>query len=147
MSTTTLPTTWADAQALEPDTTFDAGKRRVTTEWMLASREIEHRGRLAVECIVITLTTHHYGKAEYAGRPDRVYRSVLTWEKRTRDGMWVTTSFGVYSQQSAVVLQEDAPRYSAGQIQRHHLAALRVMEREFSHCVPVFAEAHAEVRS
>lgn len=119
------PGTWDEVAARQCETlTKD---RSIRTEWVLASYENTDRDEPVTVEVVVDLTTRHFGRAEYVGRPDKVYLSSLGYEKRTRHTghpRHTTHEYGLYSQKTALVGREAAPRFSAKTLAAVHAQAL-----------------------
>jgi hypothetical protein len=139
-------TTWGSLAAVRSATDGPSGdRRRAVTEFVLSRTEVtDDRGLAGVEEVVVTLTTTHHGKAEYVGRPDRVYLTRLDYAKRVRAGGFTTSEYGLYSQASVLVQRADAARYSAKTLAQVHEAALAHLAAEYEHNAAfrsVFVEA------
>lgn len=84
--------------------------------------------------LVRTIFTTHYGKAEYSGRPNKVYRSTDSHDNpiRMTSREYLGSNYDIISRQVHLgsggvylVLQEDGPRYSAKTLAALHAQALK----------------------
>lgn len=90
-------------------------------------------GKPATYRLWVALDIDHYGKAEYAGRPDKCFRAVLRLENQTdvHDSPFVKTAIvlgGPRYVRPILIAQQDVARYSAKAMQtfaEESLAALR----------------------
>lgn len=94
-----------------------ASSRRITTEWLLGT---DGNGYTTV----LQVSTNHFGKAEYVGRPDKVMRASVGYCKRQIGEQFTREKFGVYTQAGGLFTSEPAARYNAGKLRAHHDAAV-----------------------
>ena len=98
-------------------------KRRIVTYVML-ERTGEHAA------VIENIVTHHYGRPEYAGRPDRCYISSARPIPTEVDGPSIRESFGLYDGKTQMLGRVDArPRYSANALRTAHAQAVRVYDQ------------------
>lgn len=116
--------------AIVGDTFTDNGDRTVTTYNVVEVAEIPTiAGSVRDRVLVVNkVTTRHYGRADYAGRPEKCYRSVAT----IRDRVGVVNRENGYafiswvqgeSKGSYLVAKEDAARFSAKKMAEIHADA------------------------
>lgn len=111
------------------DTATESGDRHVATYTLtdVCDGEDSHVDRTV---LVDELTTRHYGRPEYVGRPGYVFRSVLTQSQRVgasrKEGYTVVSRVVDMSARMHLIAQEDAKRFSAKRLQEVHARAAAV---------------------
>ena len=113
-----------DEYPCRPATEPSSARRRMQTEFIVASGEGDKPGETWQQ--IVAVTTHHHGTSDLAGYREKYIGTTLGYFRRTRTegSPFVGESFSPFEQARVSLSTEDCPRYSAKRLTTAHEAAL-----------------------